>query len=271
MHEIQPRFGLRTATAMALASLFGASARAEPASIPPISASWHVGAPVGDYATMPRHYAYGPVAPDGMAGVVTYSQFSSNVLIAITTPVMADDGAMLAAAGSQFFQQAQTQVPTFCAVRNTPKRGHVCLVDQDNDGAFDSRLWSKPLLPMPILLVMETAPPTKLASPVAFQSLDRDTCECAGVISIGYIGRRQMVSKRDATFSITIGGKGVASSGQETQFDMDNLPSSQSILGAQFSNIRREDKILHFDLTSPITPGPFEPKYGGARGIEWGF
>lgn len=238
--------------------------------IAPIKSTWHIGEPIGDYANLPKHYAFGPSPPDGMARVVTYSQFVPNVLIRIQTTAILSDGTVVGDKLTEFFQQAGTKLPTFCAVKRTAKLGHLCLIDGNGDGKLELSAWSKAVLPMPLILAGFSTP-LPLSTPVSFELAERDSCQCAGVISIGYIGRRKMLSMRDATFTTSIGGKESASSGHDIPFDLDALPKSYEILGATFSNIRREGKILHFDLTSSIKSGPFEPVYGGAKGIEWGF
>lgn len=235
-----------------------------------IESTWYIGEPIGEYSNLPKHYAFGPSPPDGMARVVTYSNFVPNVLVRIQAAAVSSDGIVVGDKSTEFFQQARTKRPTFCAVQPTKKMGHLCLIDGDGDGKFESSAWSKAVLQTPMIL-LQFSEPKPLSSPVSFDLADRDLCHCAGVISISYIGRRKMFSTRDATFAISIGGKKSASSGRDIPFDLDALPQSYEILGATFSNIRREGKILHFDLTSPIKSGPFEPVYGGTKGMEWGF
>ncbi len=61
--------------------------------IAPIESTWFIGEPIGEYSNLRKTLSrFGPSPPDGMASVVTYSNFVPNVLVRIQAAAVSSDG-----------------------------------------------------------------------------------------------------------------------------------------------------------------------------------
>lgn len=250
-----------------LAVAAASPAAAQPA--PPIAQSWFVAEPAPGPEPFPTHFALGPNPPPDGAPIAR-ARLLPNVLAELAADVPSSVSRELVyRAGSQWFQLARQSRPTFCSLEALDRLRHHCLIDSDADGLLDAALTAHSLVGgLPLLNVRERET-TPLPRPVGIRLVPREQAARERNMYLVYIGRRRM-TRRDASFMLSItDGRGFAS-GTPIPLFLDALPSEAVVGGVRFVNIVRRQKIIEFDVAAGFTVGPFEPYYGGHY-TEWGF
>jgi hypothetical protein len=252
--------------AIGVAAAFAVPAGAQ--TFPRIEATWYIGEAEPD-PVLPTHFSLGPGL--SRAETIAISRILPNVLVE-TSGAAAYSGArpFSLPAGTQLFQLARQGRTTFCAVAPLPK-GYPCLVDTDGDDRLDSFAMARSPVVAPPFLTVRAADLAPLDAPVSVKPRAREECARKITIALGYYGRRRM-TRRDASFMISVmsGGDGSVSPMFPVYLDAP-LPPEVNIGGVKLVNLLLNGKKLEFDVASGFPAGPFDPAFGGAGRIEWGW
>ncbi len=183
-----------------------------------------------------------------------------NVLAVASQAAVWADGKPLVPANSQLFQLAHTEKPTFCSFAVAVKIGFVCLVDTDADGVLDMAVRARPEPGVPLTMQIDATTMAALQSPVRYVIVPRETCSCGMEILLVSLGQKNFAG-HDAEFQILVFSGDDFSRSEFIKLDTDALPATLDILGAKFTNLRKQGKDLNFDLTSGFDRRPFDASF----------